>query len=158
MDLRNDESLATLDSWEIFQLAHHVNHNNHFHDMSPVKPSTSAAPVYITSQEFLTRRLHYNMGSNQATFNIDAFKNVKYATVNKALKVKDYMGMYNALSPKKLGQSEFSHVTCINNEDFEKELRLNTPYVVIRTMKNLVKIANSNYKIKLYNMKRFNKI
>lgn len=156
LNLREDKSLKSLSNWEIFQLGHAVASVNkkHFNDMSPIQEYKLDRSWYITSEEFFKRRQFVHLNGHLSTFNIPMPKSC-HKKIAKLVEDKDYIGIYNLLSTKVNNIEEVSKAICIDNNGFDKELNLNEGYEIVRSLKNTVKVKNKNYKLKLYNKKRF---
>ena len=154
--LRDLPELEHLDNWEIFQLAHHGYDLGHFNDMTPVNTSMTTSKFHITSQKFLTRRLKENFGTNLSTFNIPwRGKPFNYDEVYKLKKDKKYLEIYNLMSTIHNKISEYSHAVCIDDSGFTDVLEKGNKYIIVRELKNLIKIENDNYHKQLYKKKRF---
>jgi len=155
--LRGREDLKHLDNWEIFQLAHHTTIEYHFNDMTPVNTSKVDIETYhITSQSFLTSRLRENFDSNLATFNIPwKGKALNYRVIRNLAKEKNYLEIYNKLSLKHNGLSEYIKAKCIKNRGLTETLTINQNYRIIRELKTVIKIENDNYNPQLYKKSRF---
>jgi hypothetical protein len=156
LNLRKRKDLSHLDNWEIFQLGHLFNFS--FDDMSPIQLPTTEEISYITPIEFLNRRMKVKLYSNLNTFNVMEPHPISIKKLERLVKQRKWLEVYNILSTKHNNVNDKTYVKCIDNEGFidSGNLIINNYYSVIRESNKNVLIADSLYDINLYNKSRFN--